>query len=76
MKQKIESQIWKTRQEKTPKQSRNKKDYFNEENLRKLWDSMKLNNICIMGIPEDESQQQMESLMTENFLNLVKKKDT
>ena len=39
-------------------------------------DNMKHNNICIMGIPGEESEQGIknlfEEIMTENFLNLVK----
>ena len=42
---------------------------------------MKHNNICMMGILEgEESKQRIENMseeiMTENFLNLVNKKDT
>ena len=53
MNQRIKSVIWKTRYEKTLKQSSKKKKEFlkNEESLRNLWDNMKCNNICIMGVP-------------------------
>ena len=59
-----------------PKIKRLKK---NEDSLRELWDNMKHNNTCIMGIPEGEESEQgienlFEELMTENFPNLVKKK--
>ena len=42
---------------------------------------MKQNNIHIMGIPEGENNKQeienlFEEIMTENFPNLVKEKDT
>ena len=41
---------------------------------------MKCNNICIIGIPEEERDQEIEKLfeeiMTVNFSDLVKKKDT
>ena len=42
---------------------------------------MKLNNICIMGIKEQEENKQgikdlFEEIMTEKFSNLVKEKDT
>ena len=41
---------------------------------------MKQNNISIMGIPEEKSEQGIknlfEEIMTENFPNLVKEKDT
>ena len=40
-------------------------------------DNMKHNNIHIMGIREGEEHEQLfEDIMTENFPNLVKKKDT
>ena len=39
---------------------------------------MKCNNICIIGIPEEENEQGVETLfekiMTENFPNLVREK--
>ena len=42
---------------------------------------MKHNNICVMGTPEGEENEQgikklFQEIMTENFLNLVKEKDT
>ena len=42
---------------------------------------MKHNNICIMEIPEGEESEQgikklFEEIMTENFPNLMKEKDT
>ena len=41
---------------------------------------MKHNNISIMGLPQEESEQGIENLfeeiMTENLPNLVKEKDT
>ena len=40
-------------------------------------DNMKHNNICIMGIIDGkESENLSEEIMTENFPNLVKEKDT
>ena len=44
-------------------------------------DNMKHNNLHIMGIPEGEERAQeienlFEEIMTENFPNLVKEKDT
>ena len=51
----------------------------NEERLRNLWDSLKHSNIWIMGVPDEEEQQQeienlFEQIMKENFPNLVKEK--
>ena len=61
-------------------QQKEKKMFLNEESLRNIWDNMKYNNIHIMGIPEEESEQRInnlfEKLMTKNFLNMVKEKDT
>ena len=79
MKQRIESVIL----TKTPKQSSKKKKriLINEDSLKTLWDNMKHNNMCIMGIPEgEESEQEVknlyEEIMTENFPSLVKEKVT
>ena len=45
--------------------------------LRSLWDNFKHIDICIMGVPEEEREQEIgnlfEKIMTENFPNLVKK---
>ena len=45
------------------------------------WDNIKCNNICIIRVPETEENVQriknlFEEIMTENFLKLVKEKDT
>ena len=52
-----------------------------EESLRNILDNTKHNNIHIMGIPEGEESKQgiknlFEEIITQNFLNLVKEKDT
>ena len=49
----------------------------NEESLRDLWDNIKHNNICIIGVPEGEESEQgignlFEEIMVENFPILVK----
>ena len=51
----------------------------NEEWLRKMKDNMKYNNICIIGIPTGEEEEQgienlSEKVMMENFPNLMRKK--
>ena len=51
----------------------------NEEGLRELKDNMKHNNICIIGIPEVEEEEQgienlFENVMTEHFPNLMRGK--
>ena len=52
----------------------------NEERLRNLWDNLKRSNIQIIGVPEEEEQQQeienlFEQIMKENFPNLAKEID-
>ena len=47
--------------------------------LRNLWDSMKHNYICTTGIPEESEQgikNPFKEIMTKNFPNMVKEKDT
>ena len=51
----------------------------NEDSLRELWDKLKHNNICIIGIPEAEQKEQrienlFEKIMMETFPNLVREK--
>ena len=50
----------------------------NEEGLREMQDNMKHNNICIIGIPEGEKEEQgmFEKVMMENFPNLMREKVT
>ena len=52
----------------------------NEERLRNLQDNFKYSNIQIIGVPEEEEQQQeienlLEQIMKEKFPNLVKEID-
>ncbi|KAK1334647.1 hypothetical protein QTO34_005655 [Cnephaeus nilssonii] len=50
-----------------------------EDSVRSLWDNFKRTNIRIMGVPEEERDQDTENLfeeiMTENFPHLVKEID-
>nr|KAF6336869.1 hypothetical protein mMyoMyo1_012075 [Myotis myotis] len=50
-----------------------------EDSVRSLWDSFKRTNIRIIGVPEEEREQDIENLfeeiMTENFPHLVKEID-
>ena len=55
----------------------NKRLRKNEEGLREMHDNMKRNNICIIGIPEGEEEEQeiqnlSEKVMMENFPNLMR----
>ena len=51
----------------------------NEERLRNLQDNYKCSNIQIIGVPEEEEEQEIENLfeqiMKENFPNLAKEID-
>nr|KAF6329011.1 hypothetical protein mPipKuh1_008329 [Pipistrellus kuhlii] len=50
-----------------------------EDNVRNLWDNFKQTNIRIIGVPEDEREQDIENILkeivTENFPHLVKELD-
>ena len=52
-----------------------------EESLRELWDNMKRNNIRIIGVPEQQKDEQglenlLEEIISENFPEVGKKKVT
>ena len=51
----------------------------NEERLRNLWDNFKCSNIQIIGVPEEEEEQEIENLFEkirkENSYNLAKEID-
>ena len=58
MKQRIKSVIWNKVEKNTQAEQQKEKIIFkNEESLRNILDNIKCNNICIMGIPGDESEQ-------------------
>ena len=71
-----------TRKKKTPRKTKKRtKLKKNEQVLRELQDNMKHNNICIIGIPEGEEEEQeienlFEKVMMENFPNLMKENGT
>ena len=76
----IKSTIWNTRKGRAFNQnSRKEKNQKNEDMLRSLWDIFKHTNICIIGLPEEEKEQETENLfekkMKENLPNLVKEID-
>ena len=63
-----------------PKWNEEKRIQKNEERFRILWDSFKCSNIQIIGVPEEEKEEQeienlFEQIMKENFPNLAKKID-
>ena len=48
-----------------------------EDSLRDLWDNIKHNNICIIGVPEGEKREKgpekiFEEIIVENFPNMGK----
>ena len=52
----------------------------NEDKLRELSDSIKSNNVYIIGIPEEEEKEKsaenlFEDIIADNFLNLGKETD-
>ena len=74
--QKKESSTWKIAHKNYPVRGakRIKKMKKSDESPWDLWDTMKMNNVRIMGIPEGEKEKRTESIfkaiMTENFSNL------
>ena len=60
-------------------QQEEKRIYKNEDRLRSFWDIFTFTNIRIIGVPEEEEEQETENLfekiMKENFPNLVKELD-
>ena len=58
-------------------QNKEKRMKRNEDSLRDLWDNIKCNNICIIGVPEGEErekgpQKTFEEIIVENFPNMGK----
>ena len=58
------------------KQNKEKGMKRNEDSLRDLWDNIKRNNTCIMGVPEEEREKGpkkiSEEFIVENFPNMGK----
>ena len=74
----LEDKVEKNTQKEQEKENRLRN---NEEGLREMQDNMKRNNICIIGIPEGEEEEQgienlFEKVMMENFPNLRREKVT
>ena len=75
---KLEDKVEKNTQKEQKQEKRLRK---NEEGLREMQDNMKHNNICIIGIPEGEEEEQgienlFEKVMMEDFPNLRREKVT
>ena len=62
-----------------PEQNAETRIQKNEERLRNLWDKFKCSNVRIIGMPEEEEEQEIENLlekiMKEKFPNLAKEID-
>ena len=58
MKQRIESMIWKTEKISNQGNNNNKRLKNDEDGLKELWDSMKHNNVHIIGISEREESKE------------------
>ena len=59
---------------------RDKNILDHEGRIRELSDSMKQNNICIIGVPEEEEREKgvegvLEQIIADNFPNLGKETD-
>ena len=59
------------------KQNKEKRMKRNEDSLRDLWDNIKCNNICIIGVPEGEERQKgpekiFEEIIVKNLPNMGK----
>ena len=58
-------------------QNKGKRMKRNEDRLRDLWDNIKCNNVCIIGVPEGEEREKgpekiYEEIIVENFPNMGK----
>ena len=58
-------------------QNKEKRKKRNEDSLRDLWDNIKHNNICIIGVPEGEEREKgpektFEEIIVQNFPNMGK----
>ena len=78
MKLRIKSMTWNIRKKKTTNQNNKKKKEFkkNEASISSLWDNFKRSNIHIIGLLEEEKEQEIgklfEKIMKETLPNLVK----
>ena len=66
------------RKQKTANQNKKKEKKIqkNDDSVWSLWCNFRCTNICIMGVPEEEREQEnLFEKMTANFLNLVKEID-
>ena len=79
MKPRIKSMIWKIRKQNNTEQQEEKRIQKNEDSINSLWDNFKRSNICIIGVSEEEKEQEIrnlfEKIMKENVPNLVKEID-
>ena len=76
----LKATIWNKRKKETSNQKKRKKQEFkkkkNEERVRNLLDNFKCLSIQIIGVPEEEEEEQeIENIIKENFPNLAKEID-
>ena len=60
-------------------QNKEKRMKRNADSLRNLWDNIKCNNICIIGVPEGKEREKgpkkiFEEIQVENFPNMGKER--
>ena len=64
MQPRIKSMIWNIRKHKTTNQnSKKKKVKKNKNSVGSLWDNFKHSNICTMGVPGEEKEQEIGNLL-------------
>ena len=62
-------------------QNKEKRMKRNKDSLRDLWDNIKRDNICIIGVPEGEGREKgpeklFEEIIIKNFPNMGKERAT
>ena len=57
MKPGIKARIWNIKKQKTTKELKKK-----ENSVRRLWDDFKHSNVCIIGVPGEEKEQEIRNL--------------
>ena len=72
--------VWTKRKKRNIQPDQNEETRIQKnEKLRNLHDNFKCSNIWIIGVPEEEEEQEieniLENIMKENFPNLAKKID-
>ena len=61
MKPRTKSVMWNIKKQKSPNQT-SKKRIESKDSIRSLWDNFKHTNICIMEVPEEKKNKEIENL--------------